>query len=157
MFKSSIAVVLIFSVAKAIASDVGGGLFELNKEKINKEVIQVSTSSSSISFRVNASSHTGTISVSGPNGFNIVEAFDGSSKTLNLLEKYRRLPTGIYHYQITTHIGDLRLVKDTMNNGRGDNDFTYVGTPVNHSGSFRVNAGSIVRYNQQREASANEW
>lgn len=155
MFKSSTAVVLALTLLNT--STYASDLFELNKsQNIKKNMIQSSKSGSMISFRVNGKNHGGTISVSGPAGFNITEKFESSSNTLNLLDKYSKLPAGIYHYQISAHVGPLRLIKDTINNGRGENNTTYAGTPVNHSGSFTVKGGSIQQFQQLKESSS-EW
>lgn len=154
MVRFSSAIILSLICSSAMST----GLFELGKsEKPIKELIKAATSSSMISLQIGATSHGGTISISGPDNVFITEAFEGQSLTLNLLDKLEKLPPGRYNYTIKTHVGNLRLVQDTIDNGRGEDNFTYAGTPVSHSGSFVVNSGSIQSFAQIKEASSNEW
>ncbi|MCC2606113.1 hypothetical protein [Planctobacterium marinum] len=140
-------------------STLGSDLFELSKsEQPDKELIKASMSSSMISFQIGTTSHGGTVSISGPDGIFMTEAFEGQSTTINLLNSLKKLPPGRYTYTIKAHVGNLRLVQDTIDNGRGEDNFTYAGTPISHSGSFVVNSGSIQSFSQIKEASNNdEW
>ncbi|BDX07609.1 hypothetical protein [Planctobacterium marinum] len=145
---------------------ISGDLFELNKKGLGSQqnpTVQAKLSSTHISLNVQGASHGGTISISGPAGFAHTIEFSGSSETVNLLEsdsllaKNNQLPPGRYNYQITTHVGPLKLIRDTMNNGRGENNFTYAGKPVFHSGSFIVEGGSIKQFAQTNEPAPARW
>ena len=153
MARITVFAITFFIGFNAFASD----LFELGKPAKPKQQIQTSLNGTMVSFKVVGKSHGGIISVSGPNGFYVNETFDGTSKTINLLEKFDKLPPGQYSYQISAHVGPLKLVRDTINNGRGDDNFTYAGTPVEYSGSFIVKSGSIQQFRQLREPATNEW
>lgn len=158
----TVACVTTLMVSNALASD----LFELKNQRLDpskQPKIQTSLSSTFLSFQVPARAHGGTISISGPNGYNHTVTFDGSNYSLSLLDSKslkstnNRLPPGRYNYQIATHVGSLKLVTDTMNNGRGENNFTYAGTPLHQSGSFVIKGGSIQQFEQIQEPAPIEW
>ena len=140
-------------------------LFELEKEQPTaiKPAIEASTSSTRISFRVAGKANGGSITISGPNGYHSEQTFRGSSDTVSLYDSKNmaalddKLPPGRYNYRIATQVGPFKLIKDTMDNGRGDKNYTYAGTPVVHEGSFVVKGGSIQKFEQSEEAESSTW
>lgn len=136
----------------ATASDADSVL-----NKSYKHLFKSSASGTSLSLRLDAKNHGGTITVSGPNGYYISESFEGSLMYLNLLDKYAKLAPGRYEYHVTAHVGQKKLIKDNINNGRGENNFTYAGTPVSHSGSFVVEDGRVKTFDQSIKEERNEW
>lgn len=160
--KALVASTTVFVASNTIAS----GLFELDRQLSDlskKSPIQTSLSSTFISFNVQGKAHGGTISITGPGGFAQTVEFSESSETVNLLDSEslsatnNRLLPGRYEYEITTHVGPLKLIMDTINNGRGDNNFTYAGEPVTHSGSFTVEGGGIKQFAQVQEPAPATW
>lgn len=140
-------------------------LFELEKGQPTaiRPAIEASTSSSKISFRVAGKTNGGSITISGPNGYHSEQKFMGSSDTVSLYDSKsmaavdNKLPPGRYNYRIATQVGPFKLIKDTMDNGRGDKNYTYAGTPVVHTGSFIVKGGSIQEFEQTEEANSFTW
>ena len=108
-----------------------------------------------IDFQAKQLLSNATIAIAGPNGFNLTVKGENRVPDINLLD-YGELPDGEYNYEISATVGPKRLVKDTMNNGRGDNDFVYVGTAVYQYGHFRVVDGQIKVYRQYPEPSVIE-
>lgn len=139
--------------------------FELNQEQPTqvKPAIDASTSSSSISFRVAGKVNGGSVVISGPNGYHSEQKFSGSTDTISLYDAINmealdhKLPPGRYHYRISTQVGPYKLIKDTMDNGRGDKNFIYAGKPVVHTGSFVVQGGSIQEFADVEEAKPVTW
>lgn len=140
-------------------------LFELEKEQPTaiKPAIEASTSSTRISFRIAGKANGGSITISGPNGYHSERKFRGSSDTVSLYESKsmetldHELPPGRYNYRIATQIGPYKLIKDTIDNGRGDKNYTYAGTPLVHTGSFIVEGGSIKEFGDVEEADPIIW
>lgn len=122
-----------------------------------QQLFRTQASGSLLSLLLSARNHGGVITISGPEGFSLSQPFSEQSLSLNLLDSTERLPAGRYDYQVTAHVGALQLIQDTLDNGRGDENFTYAGTPVSISGSFVVESGSIVQYSQIKEDSYSEW
>lgn len=165
IYRPIIQALVVSSTILLASNTTASDLFELNRQASDlskKSPIQASLSSTFISFNVQGSSHGGTISISGPGGFAQTIEFSESSKTINLLDSdtltaNNSLPPGRYEYEITAHVGPLKLIMDTMNNGRGDNNFTYSGESVTHSGSFVVEGGGIKQFAQIQEPAPATW
>lgn len=130
---------------------------DLSSLKTGKQLFKSSASGTSLSLQVDAKNNGGTITIAGPNGFYITEDFKGSTMYLNLLDKYTKLLPGRYEYHVTAHVGPKKLIRDTINNGRGENDFTYAGTPVSYNGSFVIEGGRIKEFDQSIQEQSNEW
>lgn len=139
--------------------------FDLDKEQPTaiEHPVDASFSSSGISFRIGGKASGGVITISGPNGYHSERTFRGSSETVSLYDSKSlaalddKLPPGRYDYRIATQVGPFKLIRDTMDNGRGDKNYSYVGTPVVHTGSFVVKGGSIQEFEQIEEADSSTW
>lgn len=137
-------------------------LFELDKNLHTelKPSIETSMSSSKLSFRVLGKSQGGTVTITGPNGYNSTQKFIGSSNTIDVYDSEAMasmdygLPSGRYFYRISTHYGASRLIKDTINNGRDDKSYTYAGEPLIYTGDFVVSNGVIQSF---KEITENEY
>ncbi|NQZ13022.1 MAG: hypothetical protein HRT35_38240 [Algicola sp.] len=108
----------------------------------------------SVAFSAKNNSRNTTVTISGPKGYNVSKFSEVGMPSIDL---YRagKLADGLYNYEITTAVGKLVLIKDTMNNGRGENDSHYARKGVTQSGHFRVVNGQIKRYKNIKEPSAN--
>jgi hypothetical protein len=119
------------------------------KQSIVSEQLHGTTVSFAASQQISQSS----ITVSGPAGFGARKLSTSGLTSLDL-SNYGQLADGLYNYEITINAGELMLFKDTINNGRGENDKHYGPKGITHSGHFRVEGGSIKTYKQIKEVSA---
>lgn len=140
----------------AVAEDFLSGFSLSEDSKPKEQMIQTKPSGSYFTFNVKGQLNEGTISISGPNGYFINKQFKQSVNSLRLNE-YENMRSGRYFYQITAHVGTPKLIRDTINNGRGENNFTYAGDVVKKSGSFVVKNGSIKTFMQKEEGTSSGW
>ena len=103
-----------------------------------------------ISFASNTSHSNSTLTISGPDGFNMSKAADVGTPSADLYQ-YGDLKDGLYHYEITTNTGPRVLIKDKINNGRGENDSHYARKGVTKSGHFWVVNGQIKTFKNVKE------
>jgi hypothetical protein len=94
----------------------------------------------------------GMLRVVGPNGYSAQKVKQDGLPSLYLDQHLNgSLPDGDYAYEFIGMTGPYRLVKDTINNGRGEKNFTYAGTPVKKSGHFKVVNGQIKIFRNIKE------
>lgn len=94
----------------------------------------------------------GMLKIAGPDGYFAQEFKEDGLPSLYLDQALTgSLPDGDYNYEFIGMTGPYRLVRDTINNGRGENDFTYAGTPVKKSGHFKVVNGQIKIFRNIKE------
>ena len=103
-----------------------------------------------ISFASSGNNSNSTLTISGPDGFNISKAADVGTPSLDL-DQNGTLKDGLYNYEITTNTGPLVLIKDKINNGRGENDSHYARKGVTKSGHFWVVNGQIKTFKNVKE------
>ncbi len=108
---------------------------------------------SHVSFTSKVVARNTTLSVIGPSGFHARKSTDNGIPSIDL-HNYGALKDGLYNYEITTAVGKTLLIKDTLNNGRGENNSHYARKGVTQTGHFRVVGGQIKRYKQFKEPSA---
>jgi hypothetical protein len=103
-----------------------------------------------VSFALKNNQKNTTLSITGPNGFTASKFSENGSPKVDL---YRagKLADGLYNFEITTPVGKLVLIKDTINNGRGENNSHYARKGVIKSGHFRVINGQIKKYPNIKE------
>ena len=123
----------------------GGVSAKDNNFKINEQF-----GGSQISFAATGSSSNSTLSISGPDGFNVSKAAKIGTPSVDLYE-HGDLKDGVYQYEITTNTGPLVLVQDKINNGRGENNSHYARKGVIKSGHFRVVNGQIKKFKNIKE------
>jgi hypothetical protein len=119
---------------------------ELNSNKVARPTFY----GSSISFPTKNIPRNTTLSINGPNGFH-ASKFSVSGMPAVDLYKNGGMKDGLYHYEITTAVGKSVLIKDTMNNGRGENNSHYARKGVTQSGHFRVVNGQIKNNRNSEE------
>ena len=113
-------------------------------------------SGSSIGFSSKMALKNTTLKISGPSDFYVYKAAEHGMPSIDLHQR-GGLKDGLYQYEITTSAGPLVLVKDNINNGRGDNNQHYAAKGVTQSGHFRVVGGQIKRYRQLKEPVSAAW
>ena len=120
------------------------------KDKITKKLTTEQFSGSSISFSNKGTAKAVSISISGPNGFHLKKSINSGLQSIDI-GLNRSLLDGLYHYETVVKKGPLKLFKDTMNNGRGENDSHYAREGITQSGHFRVVNGQIKTYRNIKE------
>jgi hypothetical protein len=107
----------------------------------------------SVAFSAKNISRNTTVRISGPNGYHAREFSEVGMPSIDLYKTGNKLADGLYNYEITTAVGKMVLIEDTMNNGRGDNSH-YARKGVTQTGHFRVVNGAIKRYKNIKEPTA---
>lgn len=101
-------------------------------------------SASQISVNTEAGASNTTLSVSGPNGFYVESFSQFGTPSLSMAEG-GTLADGQYTWE--TRSASNRMIespKRGLNNGRGDNERSFVNAAVIESGTFRVVNGAVV-------------
>jgi hypothetical protein len=93
-----------------------------------------------------------TVSISGPDGFYRTTQSDMDFQDIDLASE-QALADGIYQYEIVINSGAYREVKDTLNNGRGENNVTLVPKTKVQKGHFWVVNGQIKSFKKVKEPS----
>lgn len=114
------------------------------------KVIATQLQGTHIGFSVKGVAENTLITVSGPNQYQLRKSAKSGIPTIDLSEP-GILVDGLYHYEITTAVGPLVLVKDVINNGRGENNSHYARQGVIHNGHFRIVNGQIKKYKSLKE------
>lgn len=113
-----------------------------------------------VSFQLKVAARNTTVSIVGPNGYHVSKFAKDGIPDVSLTE-HGKLKDGLYNYEITSAIGPMKVFKDTMNNGRGQNNTVRAREGVTQSGHFRVVNGQIKKYRQTKEStnsfSGVEW
>lgn len=109
---------------------------------------------SQVSFSAKASTSNTTLSISGPGGFHASKLLKSGIPSINLYD-YGELKDGLYKYEITSSVGKKVRVEDTLNNGRGENNWHYANQGSTQSGNFRVMGGQIQQFKQPKEKPGN--
>jgi hypothetical protein len=104
-----------------------------------------------ISFASNSRATNTSVSIVGPDGFSAQKSVASGMPSFNLYE-YGQLTDGLYLYEMSSSAGKRVLFKDTVNNGRGEQNSHYAQKSIRQSGHFRVVNGQIKRYKQIKEA-----
>ncbi len=129
------------------------GLFivsTVNAKEVKTHKISPQFNGSSIAFSSKSTSRNTTVTISGPDGFQARKFSENGIPSIDLY-KSGKLVDGLYNYEITTATGKLVFIKDTINNGRGENDSHYARKGVTQTGHFRVVNGQIKRYKNIKE------
>ncbi|MFT4929138.1 MAG: hypothetical protein ACI8WB_005268 [Phenylobacterium sp.] len=105
-----------------------------------------------VAFSAKANAKNTTVSIIGPDGFHAHKFAPQGIPTIDLLS-YGKLKNGLYQYEITSAVGKRVLIKDKLNNGRGEKNSHYARKGITQSGHFRVEGGSIKRYKNIKEVS----
>jgi hypothetical protein len=108
---------------------------------------------SNVAFSAKSTSRNTTVTISGPNGFQAQKFSETGIPSIDLY-KGGKLVDGSYNYEITTAVGKMVLIEDTMNNGRGEDNNHYARKGVTQTGHFRVVNGAIKRYENIKEPTA---
>jgi hypothetical protein len=139
---------IILSAAAALL--LVGGTAVCAKEAEKPKMPTASFSGSSLSFSTKSVARNTSVSISGPSGFTLRKFSKTGMPQIDLNQR-GNLKDGLYLYEITTATGELELVKDNINNGRGDNDSHWVRKGITKSGHFRVVNGVIKQYKNSKE------
>lgn len=92
------------------------------------------------------------VTVTGPGGY-VMKKSQRDGLPSMFLDNKMAMPDGDYYYEVSGTTGPERLIKDTIDNGRGENNFTYAGTPVKFTGHFKVRNGQVRQFRQVKEPS----
>ena len=134
---------------------------EINRTKQiapdKQSLFRTQLSGSQFSLQAQVNHHGGELNIIGPDGFQLTRKITDSALTVNLSDGTKALSPGTYFYEISTTVGSKRLITDTINNGRGEKNHTYAGSPVKQTGRFIVADGAIVDFAQTDEVGTNEW
>lgn len=118
--------------------------------KNDNSTVKAQFGGTQISFASIGTSSNSTLSISGPDGYNVSKATKVGTPSLDL-HQHGDLKDGLYQYEITTNTGPLVLVKDKINNGRGDDNSHYARKGVTKSGHFWVVNGQIKKFQHVKE------
>jgi hypothetical protein len=136
----------VLAAATGFALIVSAGVSAKNDNSVIKEQF----GGTQLSFAFNGSSTNSTLTVSGPDGFNMSRSSNAGVPSLDL-NRSGSLKDGLYNYEITTNTGPLVLIQDKINNGRGENNSHYVRKGVTKSGHFWVANGQIKKFDNIKE------
>ncbi len=117
--------------------------FHVNGEGLIKPIATEQIFGTRVSFQQNRILKNITLSISGPDGFN-AQVFSESAFPYIDLEQFGRVVDGIYNYQISAATDELLEVRDKLDNGRGENNRTYINKGVRQSGTFRIIDGQVA-------------
>ena len=90
------------------------------------------------------------VSIAGPKGYSAQKSEQHGMPMVNLTD-YGKLHDGLYNYELVVPVGDMVLIKDTIDNGRGENNSIYARKGIRKSGHFWVRNGSIVQFKRIKE------
>jgi len=137
----------ILLISAVLASVMSGNV----GAKDNGSLIKEQFAGGQISFSTTNSNSGSSLTIVGPEGFNISRASATGMPSVNLYA-LGELKDGLYNYEITTNSGKAVLIKDTMNNGRGKNNSHYARKGVTQAGHFYVANGQIKQYRNIKES-----
>jgi hypothetical protein len=123
------------------------------KNGISQPIATEAFNGTSVFFLASGSVNDTTVSIVGPSGFSVIIHDPNDIPAVNLSD-YDEFRDGLYTYEITTATGPMVLVKDTIDNGRGENNSHYARKGVKQSGHFRVVNGQIKVFKQFKEPTA---
>lgn len=142
----------IFALVSAVLLTATMGVSAKSNSK--KPLVTAQLQGTHMSFSMGRAARNTSLTVAGPNGYAVHKFEENGMPSLNLRD-HGPLKDGLYHYEIVTAVGKMVLVKDTMNNGRGEDNSRYARKGITQSGHFRVVNGQIKSYRQGKEPSGN--
>lgn len=103
-----------------------------------------------VDFSSKKSMTNATLSVAGPNGFHASVFSKKGIPSLDI-QDFGSLDDGVYNYEIKAAGHEIIKIRDSLNNGRGDNASTFVNKSLSQSGHFRVLNGQIAHFDDTDE------
>lgn len=134
------------SLGLAVICSLPVSAANIKATSIINEVIYGST----VGFTSKGTVENSLITISGPDGYFARKFSKVGIPTIDL-HSFGHLKDGLYLYEITTSAGKLVLIKDTINNGRGENDSHYARKGVTLTGHFRMINGQVKKYKKIKE------